>query len=208
MSIFSLLAVPLGYIFGSFPSSYLMGRIYNVNLLKEGDGHISATAVFRRLGIIPFLIVLLFDVIKGMLAIYCAQLLTEYQLLILLTGLAAVIGHCWPVFIKFQGGLGATITYGILFFLVPVHFLIGGIIAIITLFVTGKSSISTIMLIVTISILLLVQYVFSPYPNGLLLVDYPIVLMLVQYLKRLQIEKSGKGGKYQNELLEDLKRIR
>lgn len=208
MNVFSFLAIPLGYVLGSIPSSLLISLIFGVNILKEGDGHISATAVFRRLGLIPFLIAILLDVIKAMLAIYCAQLITEYQQIILITGLAAVVGHCWSIFIKFRGGLGATVIYSILFILLPIHFLIGGIVAIIILSITRKSSISTIILIVTVTILLLVQYLSAPNDNGLLLVLFPLVLLLIQYLKRLQISKSDKNSNYKNEFLEDLKRIK
>jgi acyl phosphate:glycerol-3-phosphate acyltransferase len=208
MNYLSFLAVPVGYLLGAIPSAFLIGLFFGVNILKEGDGHISATAIYRRFGLIPFLVVIILDVIKAMLAIYFAQLITEYQQIILVTGLAVVAGHCWSIFIKLKGGLGATVTFSILFALLPIQFIIGGIVAVIILFISRKSSLGTVSIIVTMTIVLLIQYIMGVNNTSLILAFYPVVLLMIQYLKRMQIIGQDKNSGYKNELFDDLKHMK
>jgi glycerol-3-phosphate acyltransferase PlsY len=122
--------------------------------------------------------------------------------IILVAGLAAVVGHCWSVYIKFRGGLGATAIYGVLLGLVSWQFLIGFVIGLIVFLITRKSTLSTIILLVTISIVLFVN------EENLPLVLYPLSFILIQFLKRFQIKKSGSKDTYKNELISDLKRVK
>ena len=129
MEFVQLLAIPIGYLLGAFPSAYIIGRLWGrVDISREGDGHVSATAVYRRSGRIPFVTVIILDVGKGALAIFIANNITDNLYIVLAAGIAAVIGHCWSVYIKFRGGLGATAIYGVLAGLVFWQFLIGFVI--------------------------------------------------------------------------------
>jgi glycerol-3-phosphate acyltransferase PlsY len=181
--------VILGYLLGSIPSAYIIGRLIGkVDLRSQPDGRISASAVNKRLGVFPFLLVVVMDVGKGALAAVIAGLLTDSLIIVLLAGFAAVTGHNWSVFLKFKGGLGATATYGVLVAIVWWQMLIAAAVAGALYFTSRKSGLSTVILIVVISAILLVQYLLNNGP--LILVIYPAVLILLMVLKRFQISKT------------------
>jgi glycerol-3-phosphate acyltransferase PlsY len=195
------LAIVAAYLIGSIPSAYLIGRFWGkIDLLKEGDGHISATAVYKEMGRIAFVVTIIMDAGKGALAIYVAMLLSGAVPVIVAAAYAAVIGHCWSVFLRFRGGLGAAVTYGVLAAVAFWQFLIAGAIALILTFTIRKTSLATYVLIATVSIILLIQR------EDLLLALFPLGLILVPLLKRFQVRKTSVDTGYKNELFDDLKR--
>jgi len=180
-------AVVLGYLIGSIPSAYIVGRLMGkIDMRQEGDGRISASAVHKRLGVIPYLLVVVMDVGEGALSIFVATMLTEYQLAILLAGFAAVVGHNWSVFLKFKGGLGATTIYGVLVYLAWWQVLTAAAIAFALFLIMKrkKSGLSTAVLIIILSIILFIQ------KSPLILVVYPFTLILLMVLKRFQISRT------------------
>jgi glycerol-3-phosphate acyltransferase PlsY len=203
MPIYSFLAIPIGYLLGSIPSAYIIGRLVGkIDLRTEGDGRVSAAAVKKRLGVVPFLIVVVMDVCKGILAVVFAKLLVdsltvhdlplEPLLIVLATGFVAVVGHSWSPFIRFQGGLGATVIYGVLCgaFLWPqelIALVVGGI----TVVITRKSGFSTGVIIGVLVIILLVQkMIWSPGMSPIV-VAYPVILILLMVAKRFQVRKTS-----------------
>jgi glycerol-3-phosphate acyltransferase PlsY len=198
-----VLVVVSGYLLGSIPSAYLIGRFWGkIDLLQEGDSHVSATAVYRKVGRVAFLIVLIMDAAKGVLAVYLATLLTNSPPVLIAAAYAAVIGHCWPVYIRFRGGLGAVVTYAVLGTLAFWEFLVGVAVAIVLLFTTRKSSLSTYVLLAAASLMLLIER------KELVIALFPLGLILIQLLKRFQSQKTSTASEYRNELFDDLKRLR
>lgn len=180
-------AVVLGYLIGSIPSAYIIGRLMGkIDMRQEGDGRISASAVHKRLGVIPYLLVVVMDVGAGALSVFIATILTEYQLTILLAGFAAVVGHNWSVFLKFKGGLGATTIYGVLVYLAWWQVLTAAAIAFALFLIMKrkKSGLSTAILLTIVSIILFIQ------KEPLILVVYPFILILLMVLKRFQISRT------------------
>jgi len=184
------IAVVLGYLLGSIPSAYIIGRLMGkIDVRQEGDGRISASAIHKRLGVVPFVLVVIMDVGEGVLAVLVAGMLTESLIVVLIAGFAAVVGHNWSVFLKFKGGLGATTIYGVLVSLVWWQFLaVAAAAFILFLLIIRKSGLSTAVLIIGLSIVLLVQYLFQNTP--LILVIYPLVLILLMVLKRFQVSRT------------------
>jgi len=183
-----VIAVVLGYLIGSIPSAYIIGRLMGkIDVRQEGDGRISAAAVHRKLGAVPFVLVVLMDVGAGVLTVLIASMLTESQIAVLIAGFAAVVGHNWSVFLKFRGGMGATTIYGVLVTLVWWQLLAVAAAAFILFLIMKrkKSGLSTAVLIIALSILLFVQ------KAPLILVIYPFVLIMLMLLKRFQISKTG-----------------
>lgn len=203
MTVHPFLAIPIGYLLGSIPSAYIVGRLIgHMDIRTEGDGRISAAAVKKRLGVWPFLLVVVMDVCKGMLATIIAKLFVNSPTvdnlpiatlsIVMATGFVTVIGHSWSPFLKFQGGLGATVIYGTLagILLWPqelIALLVGGI----SILITRKSGFSTGVIIVTLFLILLIQKLIWSPNMSLILVVYPLILILLMVIKRFQLTKTG-----------------
>jgi glycerol-3-phosphate acyltransferase PlsY len=115
------IAIICGYLIGSIPSAYIAGRLRKgIDIRTVGSKNMGAMNVYYEVGLIPAVFVLLADVSKGIAAILIARYLLDVPLLFeLLTGFAAVIGHTFPIFLKFRGGKGGATTFAILLFLMP-----------------------------------------------------------------------------------------
>jgi glycerol-3-phosphate acyltransferase PlsY len=109
----------VSYLLGSIPFSYLVARAYGKNLYQVGSRNIGAANVWRATGKIEaFLLALVGDLSKGVLAIFLIQKFFPDQILPLtLATFFVVLGHNWPIFLKFKGGRGLATLAGILFYL-------------------------------------------------------------------------------------------
>ena len=118
-----IIAVILGYLLGSIPTAYITTRVaMGKDIRRMGGGNVGGLNTFRELGFIPFVIVALVDVSKGVAAVAIAQwALDVTEPFLLLTALAAVTGHNWMVFLKFSGGKGMAPAVGALFILFPLY---------------------------------------------------------------------------------------
>lgn len=181
----SLLSIPLAYLLGSMSGACVMGRIMGkVDMRTEDDGRISAAAVYKRLGLIPFLMVVIIDMGMCVSAIVIARMMTESLEVVLLAGFAAVIGHNWSVFLKFRGGLGSTAIGGVLASLLFWQFLLGVVTAGLVLLASRRPTLSTTVCIAVMSGLLLVQSLPA------ILALYPAMLFALMLLKRMQVNRG------------------
>ena len=110
----NLLILFLGYLFGSFPSGYLAGRIVKgIDIRSLGSGSTGATNVLRHIGKRAAITVFLIDVFKGVISILVAKyflLNDSWQVAI---GLTTLIGHIWPVWLNWRGGKAVATGLGI-----------------------------------------------------------------------------------------------
>ncbi|OQX84242.1 MAG: acyl-phosphate glycerol 3-phosphate acyltransferase [Candidatus Omnitrophica bacterium 4484_49] len=109
-----LLVVSLySYFLGAIPFGYLIPRYrYRMDVRTKGSGNVGATNVLRVVGVLPGIIVLVLDALKGYISVKLTQAFSPQY--IYLSGLMAIIGHCWPVYLKFKGGKGVATTIGVL----------------------------------------------------------------------------------------------
>jgi glycerol-3-phosphate acyltransferase PlsY len=109
--------VLFGYVLGSVPTGYLVGRLLGVDVRKVGSGNIGTANVLRAVGKRAAILTLAGDMLKGLIPVVVARLLVTNDWLIAAVAFAAVIGHCWPVFLRFKGGkavaTGAGTTIGL-----------------------------------------------------------------------------------------------
>lgn len=134
-----ILAVVIGYLLGSIPSAYIAGRlIKGVDIRRVGGGNVGALNIMREIGMVAGWAVLLADMGKGVLAVLIAQWLGVSMIFVFIAGLAAVVGHSWPVFLKFKGGMGGATTMGVLLALAPVEFAISFAITVVVVLVTSN----------------------------------------------------------------------
>jgi len=111
----ALLSIPLGaYLLGSIPFGLLFTRLFGGgDVRKSGSGNIGATNVARVAGPVPALLTLLFDFAKGAAPVWIAgRLSNESATWMMSAGLAALIGHCFPIWLKFRGGKGVATAAG------------------------------------------------------------------------------------------------
>lgn len=149
---FQLVLVALiGYLWGSIPAGYWMGKILrgkDFDIRTEGSHKIGATNVFRILGKWPALIVFLFDLSKGLLPTLLALFIPALYVGgwgPALAGLTALLGHCFPVFIGFKGGRSVLTGAGVILLLSPITFVIAGITTGITIAVWRYVSLGSIV---------------------------------------------------------------
>jgi glycerol-3-phosphate acyltransferase PlsY len=119
------LAIIIGYLLGSIPFAYIIARLKKgVDIREVGGGNVGALNTYREIGPLYGLGVLASDIIKGALSVWVAAWLGLELEWICVAGFAAVVGHNWPIFIKFRGGMGAATVIGVLAALAPVPLLI------------------------------------------------------------------------------------
>jgi glycerol-3-phosphate acyltransferase PlsY len=119
-----------GYLLGSVPAAYLAAkRSRGIDIRKYGSGNIGAANVLATGSKWASILVIIFDLGKGMVVVYIAKLigLEVYQQVMI--GIAAIVGHNWPVFLGFNGGRGLLTTLGVVFILAPWLALILAVIA-------------------------------------------------------------------------------
>ena len=94
----------LGYVLGAVPTGYLVGRAFGVDVREVGSGNIGTANVLRAAGKWPAALTLFGDMMKGLIPVVLATVLVRSEWLHAAVALAAVAGHCWPVFLRFKGG--------------------------------------------------------------------------------------------------------
>jgi len=124
MEFSSILAVNIAvaaaaYLMGNISPAILLGRMYGVDIKKEGSGNAGATNVLRVLGKKAAAVTLSIDVLKGVAAVLLGRYLGG-EGLALVCGIAVFCGHIWPVFFKFKGGKGVATALGVILTTVPV----------------------------------------------------------------------------------------
>ena len=156
-----LIIVGLSYLIGSIPTSIIVGKVLKgIDIREHGSGNAGGTNVFRVLGWKPGVFVMLFDAFKGFAAtlwisrILLSSIPVEPEIVQIIAGLAAIIGHIWTVFARFHGGKGVGTAAGMLLALYPLALLICLAVFAIVLFSTKIVSISSITAALTLPLVL------------------------------------------------------
>jgi acyl phosphate:glycerol-3-phosphate acyltransferase len=110
------------YLIGSITTGDVVARIKKVNLRGQGSGNVGATNVYRTMGYTPGLIVLTCDTLKGVIAVMLGNIIGKVHGfdINILTGVLAIVGHNWPIFAKFKGGKGISVTLGVAIAMTPI----------------------------------------------------------------------------------------
>lgn len=118
-----LLVAVQGYLLGSFPSGVVVVRFWKgEDLLKVGTRHTGGRNVRRVAGLGPAILAVLGDAAKAIVAVRLAQILGATPWAVPLAATAVVIGHCWPLYTGFSGGMGLGSASFILLYLSPLAF--------------------------------------------------------------------------------------
>lgn len=176
MKIFSVLLA--GYLLGSIPSGVWLGKIfYHKDIRQFGSGNMGTTNTFRVLGKKAGFVVFVLDILKGAIAT-SLPIWLGLSLNPLWCGIAAIIGHTFPIFAKFKGGKAVATSAGMLLGYYPPFFLLALGLFLVILFLTSTVSLTSILTAILVTLLTLVLPKFLP----ILLPQQDYFLTLIAFL--------------------------
>ncbi len=120
-----IICIAIGYLLGMFQTGYIYGKLHHVDIRQHGSGNAGATNTLRTLGWKAGLVTFLGDLGKAMLAMLIGWLLFRekypdgVKLLEMYAGFGAVLGHNFPVYLRFKGGKGIACTAGFILAFYP-----------------------------------------------------------------------------------------
>lgn len=200
-----ILVILIGYLLGSIPFGLIISRRKaKIDIRQYGSGRTGGTNVLRTLGRKAFLMVACLDIAKGALAVLLAGLIIGQDYLVVggsglrlisqvIAGLAAVVGHIWPVFVKFKGGRGVATFMGGLIALFPIAGLLGGEAVIIGAGLSGFASLGSIIGVVCAYAILIPLTIIYNLPIEYL--GYVLIgTLLILYVHRGNIKRLLSGS--------------
>ena len=191
----------LSYLVGAFPSSIVYGKVFRkVDVRKQGSGNAGGTNAWRVLGWKIGLPVMLTDVAKGALAslviarIPLGALPLEFSTVALLCGVAALLGHVFPIYTGFRGGKGVATGAGMLLVNAPIPVACALAIFALTLVLFGKVSLASILAAMSlpVAVILIEKLTTIDYPILLLVLTIALALFIL-YTHRTNIHRLVRG---------------
>ena len=181
------------YLIGAIPFSYLVARARGVDLRTIGSGNIGGANVWRACGFGPFVVAALLDILKGQLPTLAALwLLPGAFFAIVLVGIAAMLGHTFPVYLNFKGGKAVATSAGVLLGIFPLLIPFGVAAWVIAFLITRMSSVGSLC---AAAVELIAGTLF--YLNGRMPLPYALFVwvaaILVVYLHRANIQRLLAG---------------
>ncbi len=193
-----ILSSMLAYILGSIPFCYVLGKICGgVDLRKEGSGNVGATNLYRVCGIKMAFWGFLSDFLKGFSAVYLAcDVFSVKGMFLLIPAFSVILGHVFPVFLKFKGGKAVSTVSGILLYLSPGAFVLVFAVFWLVYFSRKIVSLASVVSALTLIILSLSGYFFSFYPLNVSLFQFVVsVLILIFHRENIKKLLSGREEK-------------
>lgn len=182
----------IAYLLGSIPTAVWIGKyFYQIDVREFGSGNAGATNTFRVLGKSAGIPVLLIDIIKGTLAVALAYFAgfksnsNEFISLQLGLGVAALLGHIFPVFAGFRGGKGVATILGIVICVLPIVSALGLIVFLVVLLSTRIVSLSSMLAGVSFPLFL----IFVLREQNPILISFSIavaLLLLITHRKNIK----------------------
>jgi glycerol-3-phosphate acyltransferase PlsY len=115
-----IFAILLSYLLGAIPFGLLFGRFFSdLDIRTIGSGNIGATNVLRAAGMKAAILTLLADTLKGLIPVMIVKYLFHDDIITVSSGMATILGHDFPVYLKFTGGKGVATSYGVVFAVAP-----------------------------------------------------------------------------------------
>lgn len=121
---FILGLIIISYLIGSIPFGYIVARLKGIDVRQYGSGNIGATNVGRVLGKGYGVAVYILDLAKGFIPVYFVSKLFDHPFPMVICGLAAILGHVFPIYLRFKGGKAVATSCGVFLWLAPLALLI------------------------------------------------------------------------------------
>ena len=197
MIISYIVGIIISYLIGGIPFGYLIAVIKGIDIRTEGSGNIGATNVGRVLGKKYGLIIFILDMLKGFIVVFFIPALvssavniptTTDNLLVVLCGFCAVLGHAFPVYLKFKGGKAVATSFGVFIWLVPLSIAIAFGVWLLTVIVTRYVSLGS--MIGSLSLVgVIVIVVDSPFGDNIYLTVMSVavaILIIARHTSNIQ----------------------
>jgi acyl phosphate:glycerol-3-phosphate acyltransferase len=196
ISIFALLIPVVAYFLGSIPFGLILAKLFGgTDVRKEGSGNIGATNVARVAGPLAGILTLLLDAAKGAAAVLLAgRYSNDSAKWMMIAGLAALVGHCFPIWLKFKGGKGVATAAGVYLALCPLAFLGGLILFILVVGFWRYVSLGSIS--AAIAMPLLMYFLWAPHHASPPVITFGAlaVAMLIVYKHDANLQRLVKGA--------------
>lgn len=196
-----LLVILIAYLFGSFPTAILAGKLLKkIDIRDYGSGNAGATNVFRVLGWKAGLTVLLIDMFKGFVPVYFVapyfqpdpHLVIYFQVA---AAIAAIAGHIWTIFAGFKGGKGVGTSAGAFLGLAPLPLVIALVVFVIIVALTRYVSLGSLLAALTFLLVLALQKYMLGVPISDVLIYLSVVIVtLIWYAHRSNIKRLLQGN--------------
>ncbi|HBS46465.1 MAG TPA: acyl-phosphate glycerol 3-phosphate acyltransferase [Paenibacillus sp.] len=159
-----LLVIVVSYLLGSVSFSVLFAKLLKgIDIRQYGSGNAGATNTLRVLGKGPAISVLVLDVLKGVAAVWLGTWVGGWGTWVAaLCGIAAIVGHNWPLYFRFRGGKGIATTIGVMATLCLWPALFAGVIAIGSIFITRYVSLGSLIFVALTPVFLLLTGFTQP----------------------------------------------
>lgn len=157
----------LAYLIGAIPTAYLFARFaLGRDIRSVGDNNSGAANVYREIGPKAGLACGALDIIKGGVAVILVSVIDDDIGTEMLAGVLALIGHIWPVFLRFRGGRGAAVAVGVLIASYPIIALPLGALSLVALYQTRKAMVALAMFLAGLPILTWIAVLTVGYTPG------------------------------------------
>lgn len=201
------LAIIIAFLLGGIPFGLLAGYLFGKGDIRRlGSGNIGATNVYRAVGIVPAILVLVGDIGKGVLSVWICQLMyhqnwpLEIVLASIIVGFAAILGHVFSPYLGFRGGKGVNTALGVFVYLLPLESIIALIVFILVVAAFRFISLGSIMASIVFAAAVWSQkFIFHNVISDLYLIVSVLLALFILYTHRQNIKRliSGTENRFQ-----------
>jgi glycerol-3-phosphate acyltransferase PlsY len=187
-------AVVFGYLLGSIPFALLLTRRRGIELRNVGSRNPGAANVLRAVGVGPAVAVMLLDAAKGTLAVTAARLMSDDLTVVTSAGVAAIVGHIYPVWYRFRGGKGVAASAGVFAVLAPLATAIAALVFVGTIAATRFVSAGSIAGALALPVAAAVGKASNPVEAGTLLAAAIVIVRHRDNVSRLMAGTERRIG--------------
>jgi glycerol-3-phosphate acyltransferase PlsY len=181
----TLITIGIGYLLGSIPFALLLTRRQGIELRNVGSRNPGAANVLRAAGVGPAVTVMLLDAAKGTFAVTAARLMSDDVAVVTSAGVAAIVGHIYPVWCGFRGGKGVAASAGVFAVLAPLATAIAVVVFVGTIAATRFISAGSIAGALALPVAAAVATVPNPVETGALLAAALVIVRHRDNISRL-----------------------
>ncbi len=197
---YDILTILIAYLIGAIPFGFLIPKLFGIaDVRKLGSGNVGATNAYRTAGPVAGILVLIFDIGKGVAAVMLARFIpgtvipTEY--LLFAAGMAAILGHIFTIFLGFKGGKGVNTALGVMITILPLETLVALVVFIIIVSITHYISLGSMLAASMLFLMTFAEWLFKlkEIPPVYVVVTLLLVLLIL-FSHRSNIKRLRDGN--------------